>query len=1126
MRIEKVICRTIAVLLLNVAVTFAADKLERGFQNPPESAKPQTWWHWMNNNVTREGITADLEAMKRAGLGGAHIFNISWGIPDGFPITSLSPEWYAMVNHAVKEADRVGIELGLHNCPGWVSSGGPWITPELAQQRVVTSEQMVQGPTRFSAVLPQPPIYGHYRDVAVLAFPTPRCESAQMADRAPKVTSNSPEFDGAALMDCNPKTAAALKLPPEPQKPYVQFEFAEPCPVRSFRMAGSFTKPVELQASDDGQNFKPIGKHQGYYGFTALYQGTYVATEAVKARFFRVEFQREQPLAISEIDLSERLRVEKFLAKTVLLHGAGKVIADNVATFAGQTAPGDVVPLKATIDLTAKMAPDGRLDWEVPTGQWTILRVGHTCERSENKPAPKGARGLECDKLSKVAVEAHWAGMMKKIVEAAGPLAGKALTGVTIDSWEIGVPNWTRAMLEEFRCRRGYDLLPFLPVFSDRIVESPEITERFLWDFRRTVAELFTENYYGHMSTLARRNGLELASERGPLDDLADGGACDIPMGEFWNDGAPWASCKHAASAAHTYGRKIVGAEAFTSSSKWTDHPYRLKSVGDMIYTKGVNRFYFHRYAMQPWTDQFPGMTMGNWGSHIERTATWWEPGRAWFGYLSRCQFLLQEGRFVADLCLLDNEDYLACHVGMESLGGTGPMIIAGLPAGYDFDLCGRDRLLAGMQFKDGFFELITRPAKWWRGGTAMRYRFLALPDSLALTLPVVKKVRELVAAGGTVIGPKPRFSPTLENYPACEAEIRQIADEVWGPCDGKTVTEHRYGKGRIIWGQSYTNIFAAAKLPPDFDVKQKSGSAQINAIHRQTKKADWYFVAKRDTGVLETVCSFRVTGQRPEFWYPDTGKIEPAANYWVENGQTHVPIHFDPVGSVFVVFRERSQNSEVRSQKGCAKAPELKSIMELSGPWEVSFDPKWFYAGGETTDDRPQTADQCKVVFEKLEDWSKRPAEAVKYFSGTAIYRKEFDCPLPTAHCPLYLDLGAVEVIAEVELNGRNLGVLWKPPFRVDVTAELKVGTNTLVVKVTNLWPNRLIGDEQLPEDCEWQRTDLGGMQLKQMPEWLMKSLPRTSGRRTFATWKHWKAEDPLQPSGLIGPVRILISE
>ena len=1102
MNIKKLAGIAFAAVLLTGAVGMAANELERGFENPPANAKPQIWWHWVNNNVTREGITADLEEMKRVGLGGVHIFNVDGKIPNG-AIQCLSPEWFALVNHAVKEADRLGLELGLHNCPGWSSSGGPWITPELAQQEVVTSEATARGPAPCSAVLQTPKEVGiYYRDIAVLAFPTPRGESISMKDRHPKITCNIPDFEVAKLVDGKSGSSEVLKAPPGSEQPYVQFEFDEPYPVRYFKLNAILHKPFQLQYSNDGRTFKTIGTYGvgttgSYHDLMALRRGMQVTgTESVCARFYRIQFQREPEPRIMELGLSDRLGVAQFESKAAVWRlwysfWKRRLPADNVAALAGQTAPGFVVPREEMIDLTSRLKPDGHLDWEVPSGEWTILRIGHTNSKAENTPAPEGGRGSECDKLSRAAVEAHWAGMMGKIVAASGSLAGKTLVGATIDSWEVKIPNWTSHFPEEFRSRRGYDLHPFLPVLSNRVVESPEVTERFLWDFRRTISDLFVENYYGHMATLARRNGLQLSAEcygSVPMDHLAGAGAVDIPMGEFWINGANTDTCKYAGSAAHTHGHQFASAESFTSGSKWLDHPFGLKSVGDEVYCKGVNRLVIHRYAMQPWKDQSPGMTMGPWGSHIERTSTWWKQGKAWFDYLSRCQFLLQEGRFAADICALGNEDNLA---------GLSDIPQPSIPAGYDYDLLDWSIFLQGLKVEEGLFAL----------PSGMRYRYLVLPDSKALTLPVVKKVRELVAAGGTVIGPKPQFSPTLQDYPACESAIRRIAAEVWGACDGKTVTENRFGKGRVIWGKSFQELFATTKLPPDFS--SDSSSTKINFIHRYSPEADWYFIANGDKAATDTLCTFRVTGKQPEFWYPDTGKIEKARDYWIENGQTYVPVHFDPCGSVFVVFREKAEGTGRKVE--IKPVAEPKPLMELSGPWEVSFDSKWFY---------PDNGMGAKVEFKQLEDWSKRPEEAVKSFSGTAVYEKEFEAPANPESGRMDLDLGRVEVIAEVELNGKNLGVLWKPPFRVDVTEALKPGQkNKLRVKVTNLWPNRLIGDEHLPADCEYAEKG----NLVAWPQWLVENKARTSGRRTFTTWRHYKADDPLLPSGLLGPVRLV---
>ncbi len=1103
---NKVIKGTVGILLLSASMTFATEELERGFRTPPDSARPWVYWFWMNGNLSKEGITADLEGMKRAGLGGALIMEVDQNVPAG-PVKFMGEQWWQLTGHAIAEADRLGLEIDLSNCAGWSSSGGPWITPELSMQKVVSTEQTVQGPSQFSAVLQKPQVFiNYYRDIAVLAFKTPGGESSQLKEHAPKVTASSPDFDAAKAMDGDLGTQAALPMMSVTQpNAYVQLEFAQPFAARTLTLGGNLPWTCELQVSDDGVQFKPAGKFtSGAMSFQHL--GLTEGVDPITARFYRVVFPRHPGIQIAELNLSDRLSVEKFAYKAAFIREIGynaapqcRVLPDNVALSAGKAAPGLVVPRDGVLDLTSRLTADGRLDWEVPPGQWTILRLGYTPNRCDNHPAPAGGAGPECDKLSKAAAEAHWAGMMQKVIDAAGPLAGKSLMATHIDSYEVGSQNWTAAFPEEFRRRRGYGLVSFLPVLSNRVVESPEVTERFLWDLRRTVAELFRENYFAHFSTMARRNGMKLSAEAygmGTFEDVASGGAADIPMGEFWapNGIGGLGYCKIAASSGHTYGKPIIGAESFTAGpgdGKWQSHPYKLKEGGDRIFCQGINRFIFHRYAMQPWTDVAPGMTMGQWGIHLERTNTWWEQSHAWMRYLARCQFLLQKGTFAADLCFFGNEDYLA---------GLKVPPAPPLPAGYDYDLCSRDTLLADMKIEDGLFAL----------ASGMRYRFLVLPDSKALTLPVVKKVRDLVAAGGTVIGPKPQFSPTLENYPACEEEIRKIAEEVWGPCDGKTVTENRYGKGRIIWGQSYSDIFASAKLPPDFAVKQASGAAQFNFIHRRLDQADWYFVANSAKAEVRTVCAFRVIGKRPELWDTDTGKKTPVTEYWVENGQTYVPIHFDPCGSVFVMFRENAPNPVFSNpQKGLANAPDFKPLIELNGPWEVSFDAKWFY---------PDNGAGAKMRFEQLSDWSQRPEEAVKYFSGTAVYQKSFDWQQPAGNGRVSLDLGRVEVIAEVELNGKNLGVLWKPPFRVDITEALKAGENTLVVKVTNLWPNRLIGDEQLPADCEYKPEG----SLKAWPEWLNKNLPRTSGRRTFATWKHWKAQDPLLPSGLLGPVRV----
>ncbi len=1083
MRTMKVLWVSLFVWVLFVA-TSCADSLEEGFRNPPNSAKPHTWWHWVNDNISKEGITADLEAMKRVGVGGAQIFNVDVGVPSG-GVIFMSDRWRQMIQHAVKEANRLGLELCIHNCAGWSSSGGPWVKPEHAMLIVVTRAVQVQGPRRFSEQLPQPERRaGFYRDIAVLAFPTPR----------------------------------------------------------------------------------------------------------------------------------GNLRIQNLRGK------AAYERQDGIQPVAESAAPVDgIVPAEKVWNLTALLQADGRLTWDVPEGDWTILRIGYTPTGKDNHPATPEGRGLEVDKLSKEALDAFWNdGMMATVLRDIGPLAGKVLNNALVDSYEVGSQNWTPRFREEFYRRRGYDLLPFLPVFAGYVVASPEISERFLWDVRQTVSELFVENYYGHFAELCRKHGLLFSTEpygNGTFDDLAAGGRANIPMGEFWIGGGAQETAKLAASAAHIYGRTIVGAESFTATpelGRWQNDPYSMKALGDHIFCLGVNRFIFHRYAHQPWLNVKPGMTMGPWGFHFERTNTWWEPGRAWLKYLARCQYLLQQGRFVADIAI-----YVGEHQPISA-----PFRPDLRAKGYDYDCLNKEVLLKAT-VRNGKIVL----------PSGMTYRVLVLPDSRFMTPRVLRKVADLVRAGAVVIGPKPEKSPSLSGYPQCDEEVRRLADEVWGNCDGVKVKEHAYGKGRVIWGKSVEQVLAGMRVSPDFEA---SPGTRIDFIHRVVGDTDLYFVSNQRYRTEDLECTFRVAGKVPELWHPDTGKIEPALVYRVVGGRTVVPLRLDPAGSVFVVFRKRlsptpyfatvqapgaskvgrpsqlvirravyeavdgagfadvtarlqamvrngtlsvnvnnttmggdptpfhykrlrleytldgkdytvvvNENGDLdipahettsatpaysvrllpngrvellawRAGEYTLRLPSGKTIrvrndrsaqvMPVTGKWTVRF-PKGWGAPEE-------------VVFDRLISWTAHLHPGVRYFSGTARYEKVLQIP-PSWVSPnqrLYLSLGEVKNLCEVWLNGKYLGILWKPPFRVDITDVVRPGLNRLEVHVTNLWVNRLIGDEQYPDDCEWQ-----GSQLKAFPQWFVEGKPRPVPQRlTFTTWKHWTKDDPLRPSGLLGEVEV----
>lgn len=1123
--------------------------LENAFLKPPEPAWPWVYWIWSDGNLTREGITADLEAMRRVGIRGVLVMEVELEVPKG-PVRFLSPQWRELFRHVMAEASRLGITVVMNNDGGWCGSGGPWITPDLSMQVVSWAETRLQGPRHFEGVLPRPKtVREYYRDIAVLAFPV---QGASMPASAPTIT-YGPErkpFDAARLLDGNPATVAALPPLPKGVPLVINLDFPKPFEARSLTVALDAwyaRTDAAVEVSEDGENYRPVAR------FLAAWPSSSVNFDAVTARHFRLSFDGNRPQpAVGEIEISADRRIEGIPFKALFIHHrqlpASSGTGAPIQTIAGR---------ERVLDVTSHLEADGRFSWDAPAGDWVLLRVGYTTTGKTNHPAPQESVGLECDKLSKRAAEVHFAGFMEKLLEDQRTVGGNALRYAHIDSWEVGSQNWTPAFREEFQKRRGYDPLPFLPVVTGRAIESEEITERFLWDWRRTIADLIQDNYAGHMAKLSHARGLKLSMEAyggGPLDDIPLAGRADLPVSEFWTGKELYESWvgeephpinKEMISAGHVYGRPVIAAEAFTAvarNAKWMNHPFRMKALGDTMFALGVNRFIFHRYAMQPWTNRAPGMTMGQYGVHFERTNTWWEMSTAYLTYLARCQHLLQQGRFVADVAYLNSEKAPNLHPGREALTPS-------MPAGYDYDIVPPEVLLTAAKVEQGRITL----------ASGMKYRVLVLPSGDTMRPALLEKIKQLVADGATVIGPPPHRSPSLTGYPAADAEVRRLARELWGDCDGNSVNEHRFGKGKIVWGVPIGDVLRGFGPMPDFSVIGPRTAQTVNYIHRLIDGTDVYFVASPQAGETTFLCSFRVSGRAPELWWPDTGRIERIAVYDTVPEGTRIPIRLGPYGSVFVVFPKdgspvdqvvaatrdnieitgmqgtsptdlrRSQQGirieraegggfELETARGGAyelrtasgrrlrhEVPSLPSPIEIAGPWTVDFPKGW--------------GAPPRITLEKLISWTAHPDPGVKYFSGTVSYRRQIQIPKTAlgAHHRLYLDLGRVEVMAEVLLNGHSAGIVWKPPYRVDVTNSARAGSNDLEIRVVNLWPNRLIGDAHLPEDTEWN-----GPSIRRWPQWLLEGKPSPTGRVTFTTWKHWAKDDPLFESGLLGPVRL----
>lgn len=1152
----KVRAITVAILVLEVATSVWAgdmEQLRREFLQPPDSSKPRTWWQWMNGNITREGITADLEAMQRVGLGGAWIFSYN-NAPEG-PVGFLTPQWLEMARHAGKEANRLGLEFGIHNSDGWNGAGGPWITPELSMKKLVWSETRVHGPAKFDAIVSHPPeTLKFYREIALLAFPAPTGETQAVPPQQVQMRSSVPGFYGRALLDGKTDTGVAIPRTTRQETHFIEFEFPAPQTVRSLVVhteASNLLTPcgaldsVQLLASEDDQQFRPVAIFNTCWLHSQYEEPTItVSFDAVTAKVFRLVLAELPAFAITEVQFLSSPRVHYFELKA----GIARINGHGGETFAlarpggpvkDTTYPaGMVIAPEAVINLTDRMAADGRLKWDVPPGDWVLLRMGYTSSGAVMMPATRLGQGLQCDKLNTRGVESHFPNYVGRLAKEFGPLTGRTYAVAETDSWECGLQNWTDDFGQEFRQRRGYDLTPFLPLLvTGRVMGSTEICERVLWDFRRTVADLIREKYYMRFGELCHQTGLCYCGEGTGrqqffYDPLNYQVPCDIPMGEYWMPDDLRVDNRAAASVAHTYGRTVlVAGEAFTAfpeKARWTADPLAMKPLGDRAFCDGVTMTVFHRYAHQPWLNVVPGMTMGPWGTMFERTLTWWEQGRTWLLYLSRCQHLLRQGKFVGDVCHYIGDD-------VPTFFGHREDLWLPLPAGYDYDGC-NDEILQQFSVRDGRLDL----------PSGMNYRVLLLPGGRTMRPAAMRKIHVLVREGAVVVGPRPTKSPSLENFPACDEKINRLARDIWGDCDGHAVREHFFGKGRVFWGLSWDEIFAAMKLPMDFTYSAKPAVAELNYIHRRIDDADLYFVANRAMEPVETVCAFRVTGKAPELWHPETGRIERPACFEEADGVTRVPLRFDPAGSVFVVFREAADGKNViaispstagieltrgpdgRIEASVAQAgtyelklrdgssckldvPLVPAAVEIAGPWEVRF--------------QPGRAAPQKITLDKLISWTQHSDSGVKYFSGTATYSKEITIPselLGQDHL-LYLDLGAVKNLAEVKLNDQELGIFWKPPFRIEITAAARSGANRLEVRITNLWVNRLIGDEQYPDDADYSAGGIPGGGLKALPKWLTEGTPRPTPRIAFATWKLWHKNDPLLDSGLLGPVRLI---
>ena len=1069
----------------------------------------------MNGNITKEGIKLDLEWMKRVGIGGFQNFDAAFNTPKVVDkrLIYMTPEWKDAFLYATKLADQFGLEEAIAGSPGWSESGGPWVKPSEGMKKFVWSETTVQGGQPFTGTLAKPPdVSGpfqdiplfdflavmsgqkpatpprFYADVAAIAFRAPD-DDVPMLSLHPKITSSGGSIDESLLADGDLVKSSSLPKAAVGQKAWVQFEFptaqkmsaltlALGGPINPFAdvMGGSPPGP-DLEASDDGQTFRKVISvpNDGAAEHTVSFPET-------TARFFRLSFTTPPPPPPLPFDLGE-LKIpppppDHQIAELVLHPGARVNRFEEKAAFATLTdlyafptpsvAPNQAIGRDAVLDLTSKMRPDGTLDWTPPPGRWTVLRLGYSLTGVTNHPASPEGTGLEVDKLNPADVKAYMTTYLDNYRNAVGPLMGKRGLGYVVnDSWEAGTQNWTDNLIPEFTRRRGYDPRPWFPVLTGRVMVSSEASDRFLWDFRKTLGDMLAEYHYDQIETLLKQRGMAHYGESHESgrafigDGMQVKRSNDVPMGAMWTQPPGLniqqfgydADIRESASVAHIYGQNLVAAESLTAIgfNTWAWSPVSLKPTADKELADGLNRFVIHTSVHQPLLDKTPGLGLGPFGQWFTRNETWAEQAKPWTTYLARNSFLLQQGQFVADIAYYYGEDSNLTALFLHKAPD--------LPAGYNFDYINGDALIHKLSFEGG---RLTTPS-------GMHYRVLALdPFAQHMSLPVLRKIRDLVAQGAVVVGAKPVATPSLADD---AVEFKTIVDQLWSSSSSS-------GKGRVYGSALLADALRDLQIGPDFEYSKPQPDTDLLFVHRKLPEGDLYFVDNRRDRPEALDATFRIAGKEAELWHPDTGLIEPAS-YRISGSTTSIPLQLEPWGTVFVVFRHGTQ----QPSRQLPPVTET-SLATVDGTWPVTFQP-----------DRGAPAN---ATLDHLSSWSDNPDEGIKYFSGMATYSKTLDAPQswfkPGTH--LWLDLGDVKNLAQVSFNGKLVGVVWKNPYRIDVTGALKPGPNRLEIGVVNAWVNRMIGDRQ----------------------------PNATKQYTFTNPVFYKASSPLLPSGLLGPVQIFL--
>nr|WP_294898225.1 glycosyl hydrolase [uncultured Pedobacter sp.] len=1047
--------------------TYQPTLLEKTFTNIPDSIQTSVYWYWLSDNISKEGVVKDLHAMKSQGINRAFIGNIGYESTPYGKVKLFSDEWWDILHTALKTATELNIQIGIFNSPGWSQSGGPWIKPEQAMRYLASSETIVKGGEKVSVKLAKPD--GDFQDVRVTAYKAPENYGKNINSLKPQLLTSATITDIVKVIDGNQETEVAIPA---------STEFTIDLVTKTAYTARSLViYPAQKEAEANAEI--QVKEKDGYRTIKAFeidrsranlnvgfdpYGPVAISFPATTATDFRIVFTKTtKNFGVAEIELSATPKVERFTEKTLAKMFQTPLPYWNEYQWKPQPIVEDknlIIDPSTTIDITDKMSADGILTWDAPKGNWLVMRSGMSPTKVQNGPASPEGIGLEVDKMSKEHVAEHFEAFLGEIIKRI-PAEDRKTWKVTVqDSYETGGQNWTDGMLAKFKENYGYDALPYLPVIKGEVVGSAEMSDRFLWDLRRFIADRVAYDYVGGLRDISYKYGLHTWLENYghwgfPGEFLQYGGQSDEIGGEFWSEGELGnIENRAASSAAHIYGKTKVSAESFTAGGKpYVRYPYMMKQRGDRFFTEGINNTLLHVYIEQPSDDKVPGIN-ANFGNEFNRHNTYFNYLHFFTTYLKRCNFMLQQGKYIADAAYFIGED------APKMTGVTDPA----LPKGYSFDYINAEVIKSRVNVVNGKLVL----------PDGMTYSVLVLPKLETMRPEFLQKVKDLVAQGATVLGPAPLRSPSLQAYPQADVEVKKLAKELWGDVDGVKLKSRSFGKGNIMSGMTMEEVFAKLNILPDFKSEK---SDPLLYIHRKMQEEDIYFVSNQSETNISVNPVFNIKGKQPEIWDPVTGAVRMLSQFSISDNGTLIPLKLAPLQSAFIIFRKATTATTGNGEN----FPEAKVETQINTPWTVTFDQK-------------MRGPKNPVIFNKLIDWTTSANDSIKYYSGTALYNNTFNAETPKNGEKVYLNLTDVKVMATVKVNGVDVGGVWTAPWRVDITKAVKKGKNNVEISVVNTWVNRLIGDSKLPG----------------------------AERKTWTSYPLYNPNSPMQPSGLTGAVNV----